>query len=161
MGLRLATVEDVRDALATVSRGHSDATDRQYVLRIKSLLGYAHKLGYTPFNAGATIKVRSESSHRGATLAKRIVSEVEVGLLIRAAPSKRDRVLLETAYAGGLRVSEIVALTWSAVFPRDEGRVQLSISGKGGKGRQVAARGRDADNCRFFNRATIHERESS
>jgi integrase len=49
----------------------------------------------------------------------------------------RDRVLLETAYAGGLRVSEIVALTWSDVLPRDEGRVQLSISGKGGKVRQV------------------------
>src|SRR5262245_37813453 len=45
----------------------------------KSLLGYAHKLGFTPFNAGATIKVRSDSAHRGATLAKRIVSEVEVG----------------------------------------------------------------------------------
>jgi site-specific recombinase XerD len=31
------------------------------------------------------------------------MSEVEVGLLIRAAPSKRDRVLLEVIYAGGLR----------------------------------------------------------
>ena len=56
---------------------------------------YAHALGYTPFNAGATIKVRSDASNRGATLAKRIMSEVEVSLLIRAAPSKRDRVLLE------------------------------------------------------------------
>jgi integrase/recombinase XerD len=137
MGLRSATVEDVRDALATVSRGHSDATARQYVLRIKSLLGYAHKLGYTPFNAGATIKVRSESSHRGATLAKRIVTETEVALLIRAAPSKRDRVLLEVAYAGGLRVSELVALAWADVLPRDEGRVQLNVLGKGGKVRQV------------------------
>ena len=117
--------------------GHSDATARQYVLRIKSLLGYAHKLGYTPFNAGATIKVRSESSHRGATLAKRIVSEVEVSLLIRAAPSKRDRVLLEVAYAGGLRVSELVALAWADVLPRDQGRVQLNVLGKGGKVRQV------------------------
>jgi integrase/recombinase XerD len=137
MGLRLAAVEDVRDALATVSRTHSDATGRQYVLRIKSLLGYAHKLGYTPFNAGATIKVRSESSHRGATLAKRIVSGVEVSLLIRPAPSKRDRVLLEVAYAGGLRVSELVALAWADVLPRDQGRVQLNVLGKGGKVRQV------------------------
>jgi hypothetical protein len=74
----------------------------------KSLLGYAHK----PFNARARIKVRS-GGNRGATLAKRIVSEVEVGLLIRPAPSKRDRVLLEVAYAGGLRVSEIVAVNWA------------------------------------------------
>jgi len=136
MGLRQATVEDVRDALAKHTQGVADTTARQYVLRIKSLLGYAHKLGFAPFNAGATIKVRSDAAHRGATLAKRIITEVEVGLLIRAAPSKRDRVLLEVAYAGGLRVSELVGLTWSDVLPRDE-RVQLSIVGKGGKVRQV------------------------
>ena len=93
-------------------------------------------LGYTPFNAGATIKVRSDAGNRGANLAKRIISEVEVGLLIRAAPSKRDRVLLEVIYAGGLRVSETVGLTWADVLPRDD-RVQLSILGKGGKVRQV------------------------
>jgi integrase/recombinase XerD len=106
------------------------------VLRIKSLLGYAHALGYTPFNAGATIKVRSDAGSRVANLAKHIISEVEVSLLIRAAPSKRDRVLLEVIYAGGLRVSEAVALTWGDVLPRDD-RVQLSITGKGGKVRQV------------------------
>jgi integrase/recombinase XerD len=45
-------------------------------------------------------------------------------------------VLLEVIYAGGLRVSETVALTWADVLPRDN-RVQLSILGKGGKVRQV------------------------
>jgi hypothetical protein len=69
------------------------------VLRVKSLLSYAYDLGYTPFNAGTTIKVRSDAAHRGAEFAKRIISEVEVGLLVRAAPSKRDRVLLEVIYA--------------------------------------------------------------
>ena len=135
-GLRVATVEGVRDALTSMSTDLSEASARQYVLRIKSLLGYAHALGYTPFNAGATIKVRSDASNRGANLAKRIMSEVEVSLLIRAAPSKRDRVLLEVIYAGGLRVSETVGLTWADVLPRDD-RVQLSILGKGGKVRQV------------------------
>jgi site-specific recombinase XerD len=135
-GLRAATVEDVRDAITSMSAGLSEASARQYVLRVKSLLGYAHALGYTPFNAAATIKVRSNAGNRGASLAKRIITEVEVGLLIRAAPSKRDRVLLEVIYAGGLRVSETVALTWADVLPRDA-RVQLSITGKGGKVRQV------------------------
>ena len=84
-------------------------------------------MGYTPFNAGATIKVRSDAGSRGANLAKRIISEVEVSLLFRAAPSKRDRVLLEVIYAGGVRVSETVALTWGDVLPRED-RVQLSIA---------------------------------
>jgi hypothetical protein len=56
-------------------------------------LAPAPKLGYTRFNAGTTVKVRSDIA-RGAALAKRIVRKVEMGLQIRAAPSKRDRVLL-------------------------------------------------------------------
>jgi integrase/recombinase XerD len=135
-GLRAATVEDVREALNRVTAGLAETTARQYVLRVKSLLGYANRLGYTVFNAGAAIKVKSDGPRRGAALAKRIVSEVEVGLLIRAARSKRDRVLLEVLYAGGLRVSEAASLTWADVLSRDE-RVQLSITGKGGFVRQV------------------------
>jgi integrase/recombinase XerD len=60
-GLRAATVEDVRDALGRITRDVSEGSGRQYLLRVKSLLGYAHRLGYAPFNAGATIKVRSDA----------------------------------------------------------------------------------------------------
>ena len=60
-----------------------------------------------------------------------------MAFLIRAAPSKRDRILIEVAHAGGLRVSEIVSLTWADVLPRENELVQLSIQGKGEKPRQV------------------------
>lgn len=132
--LRSATVEDVREALAAMTAGVAHSTANQYVLQIKSLLSYAHKLGYTPFNAGVTIKVRPDQSR--ASLAKRIISEVEVGLLIREANSKRDRVLLRVLYGGGLRVSEVVGLTWHDVIERGD-QVQLSITGKGNRVRQV------------------------
>jgi integrase/recombinase XerD len=135
-GLRRATVEDVRDALANMTTGLAETSARQCVLRCKSLMSYAHRLGYTLFDAGKPIKVRSDGAHRGARLAKRIISETEVALLIRAARGKRDRVLLETLYAAGLRVSEVVVLTWADVLPRDD-RVQLSVTGKGGFVRQV------------------------
>jgi integrase/recombinase XerD len=115
----------------------AETTGRQYVLRIKSLLGYAHRLGYITFNAGATIKVRSDARNRDATLAKRIISEIDVALLVRSARTKRDRVLLEVLYAGGLRVSEIVVLTWADVPERDKGQVPLSVLGEGGVVRQV------------------------
>src|SRR5262245_32483857 len=48
-----------------------------------------------------------------------------------------DRILIEVGYAGGLRVSELVSLTWSDVIERDGGRVQLSVLGKGHKRREV------------------------
>ena len=104
------------------------------MLRVKSLLSYGHKLGYMAFNAGVTIKVSPDQSRGG--LAKRIMSEVDVKLLIRAARSRRDRVILETLYAGGLRISELVALSWADVILRDD-KVQFSVTGKGGRTRQV------------------------
>jgi integrase/recombinase XerD len=120
--------------MGAITSGLSDATTQQYLLRVKSLLSYAHKLGYAPFNAGVTIKVKPDQSR--AQLAKRIISEMEVGLLIREAASTRDEVMLKTLYAGGLRVSEIVALSWADVIDR-ENKVQLSVTGKGGRVRQI------------------------
>ena len=50
--------------------------------------------------------------------------------------------MIEVIYAGGLRVSELVALTWSDVLPRDE-RVQLNHRRQGRQGAPgIVARGR-------------------
>jgi site-specific recombinase XerD len=131
--LRQATVEDVRDALTSITADYAASSARQAILRIKSLLSYGHRLGYLQFNAGVVIKVRSESR----SVAKRIVSEVEIGLLVRAARTRRDRILVEVGYGGGLRVSEIVGLSWADIIERPDGKVQLNVLGKGGKVRQV------------------------
>jgi site-specific recombinase XerD len=131
--LRRATVEDVRQALTTITDGLAPSSARQVVLRVKSLLSYGHRVGYLQFNAGAVIKVQAEAR----AVSQRIVSEVEIGLLVRSAPSRRDRILIEVGYAGGLRVSELVALTWADVIERDGGKVQLSVLGKGHKRREV------------------------
>jgi integrase/recombinase XerD len=131
--LRRATVENVRQALETITAGMASSSARQIVLRVKSLLSYGHRVGYLQFNAGGVIKAHAEAR----SVSQRIVSEVEIGLLVRAAPSRRDRILIEVGYGGGLRVSELVALTWSDVIERDGGKVQLSVLGKGHKRREV------------------------
>jgi integrase/recombinase XerD len=134
-GLRGSTIEDVRAALDIVAFGTSTSTAKQYVLRAKSLMTYAEKLGYMPFNAGAAIKVKSEGN-RGAELAKRIISETEVALLIRYTGNHRDKVMLQVLYASGMRVSELVGLNWGDLIARDR-QVQLNVLGKGDKLRQV------------------------
>lgn len=131
--LRTATIEDVRAAIDALGVGKAGSSKAQYAQRAKSLLSYAHRLGYVPFNAGAAIRVKGGTVDR----AKRIASETEIALVIRAAPTKRDRLLLQVGYAGGVRVSELVSLTWGDVLPREQERVQLSIVGKGGKLRHV------------------------
>lgn len=131
--LRTATVEDVREAIDMLGEGKAASSRAQYAQRAKSLLSYAHRLGYVRFNAGAAVRVKGGTVDR----AKRIASETEIALLIRAARNKRDRLLIEVGYAGGLRVSELVALSWADVLPRDNDRVQLSVLGKGDKLRHV------------------------
>ena len=107
----MATVEDVQAALE-VMRAKEDgsavkpATVNTYVAAVKSFLGFAHRVGFTRFNAAPLIKLKKAPRQ----IAQRILGEVEVAMLIRAARLGRDRLMLEVAYFGGLRVSELVSL---------------------------------------------------
>jgi site-specific recombinase XerD len=141
-GLRRATIDDVQTALEAVrvkvdGTPASAATINMHVAAVKALLGFAHQVGYTRFNVGPLIKLR-KSPRR---LAQRIVPEVDIYLLIRATADarhpERDRALFETAYYGGLRVSELAALSWGEIIPRENGEVQLAVIGKGDKPRHV------------------------
>jgi site-specific recombinase XerD len=109
------------------------ATVNTYVATVKSFLGFAHRVGFIRFNAGPLIKLKKAPRQ----IAQRILSEVEIAVLIRAAKTDRDRLMFDLAYFGGLRVSELVGLTWAQVIRRDSGEAQLSIVGKGSKGREV------------------------
>jgi len=109
------------------------ASVNTYVAAVKSFLGFAHRVGFTRFNAVPLIKLKKAPRQ----VAQRILGELEVRDLIKHAKPGRDRLMLQGAYFGGLRVSELVALTWSQVIRRDSGEAQLSIIGKGNKAREV------------------------
>lgn len=136
--LRSATVEDVQTALEALrakpgGSAVKPATVNTYVAIVKSLLGFAHRVGFTRFSAAPLIKLKRAPRQ----IAQRILGEVDIAMLIRAARPGRDRLLLELGYFGGLRVSELVSLTWAQVIRRDSGEAQLEIVGKGSKTRQV------------------------
>ena len=137
-GLRRATVEGVQAALEAMrvredGQPVKDATVNIYVGAVKSFLGFAHRVGYTRFNAAPFIKLKKAPRQ----VAQRILGELETRKLIDAANPGRDRLMLEVAYYGGLRVSELVSLTWAQVIERDSGEAQLEVVGKGDKARQV------------------------
>jgi site-specific recombinase XerD len=140
--LRQATIDDVQTALEAMrvkedGSPASAATVNTQVAAIKALLSFAHQVGYTRFNVGPLIKLR----HAPRKLAQRILPPEEIKLLIRATADsrhpERDRALFETAYYGGLRVSELASLTWSQVLRRETGEAQLAVIGKGDKDRHV------------------------
>ena len=108
------------------------ASQNRAVTAIKSLLSFAQDTGYTPFNAGAALKLRPARDG----LSQRILEEDQVGRLIEAAPAGRDQMLLRLLYVSGIRVSEACALRWRDAVPRQEGG-QVTVFGKGGKTRTI------------------------
>ena len=110
----------------------SDSARARKVKHAKSLLTFGHRLGYLPFNTGGVVKAPAIKE----TLAERIVTEADVHRLLALEPEPRNRVLLKLLYAAGLRISEVVGLTWRDCVVRD-GAGQINVYGKGGKTRVV------------------------
>ena len=138
-GLRKATVEDVREALdddhGRARRCHGAAVRAQG--QVVALLRRTRSATRpsTPASPSRSNPTRArpacQADHPGGRRR----------LLIRAARSRRDRVMIEVLYAGGLRISELVGLSWADVIERDD-KVQLSVTGKGGACARFCCRGR-------------------
>ncbi len=85
-------------------RGKSRNIIRPTARSLKSLLSFASKMGYLPFNVGAVIR-GPELEQR---LAERILSERQVFVLLEAVEDRpRGHALIRFLYNGGLRVSEL------------------------------------------------------
>jgi integrase/recombinase XerD len=99
---------------------------------IKSLFGFAQRVGYVHFNCTAPLRLPAVRDQ----LAQRIVPEASIHRMLAFTPPGRDHTLLRLLYASGLRLSEVAGLRWSDCTDREEGG-QLSVFGKGQKTRQV------------------------
>ncbi len=126
----LGDLQAFADALAQQELAPSSRV--RTLAAIKSLLAFGQRTGYLPLNVGAALKLPPKKDK----LAERILSETQVHRLLALEPSKRNQALLRLLYAGGLRVSELAALRWRDLQPRDDAG-QVTIFGKGGKTRVV------------------------
>src|SRR5215472_13817485 len=119
--------EEVRDyQVHLVSQGIAWATLNQVVSSLRFFYGVT--LGCKD------LPERIPYARRPKTLPV-ILSPEEVAAFLEAVPSRRDRVALTTAYATGLRASEVI---WLRIEDIDSCRMVIHVTnGKGGKQRNV------------------------
>jgi integrase/recombinase XerD len=115
------------------ARGLAPASQVRALAAVKSLLTFAHRIGYLPVNVGAAEKLPALKFK----LAERIVSRRIVAEVIAGEDKPRDRALVSLLYFGGLRVAEACGLRWRDVQARDGGAAQVTVYGKGSKTRAV------------------------
>lgn len=99
---------------------------------VKSILAFAHRIGYLAFDVGRALRMPSVRDN----LAQRILTEAEVRRMIALEPKSRNRVILLVLYASGIRVSELCTLTFADIQERTGG-CQLTVFGKRGKTRTI------------------------
>ncbi len=124
----LGDLQAFADSLGTLA----PASRARILGAVKSLLAFAYRLGYLPFDVGRPLRLPP----RRSDLAERILPEAAVQRLLALEVNPRNRVLLRLLYAAGLRVSELCGLVWRSVQPRDQAG-QVTVFGKGGKTRTV------------------------
>jgi integrase/recombinase XerD len=100
---------------------------------VKSLLSFAQRIGYIPFNVGVAVDLPKTKDK----LAERILDEEDVLRMIHREQKLRNHALLRLLYVAGARVSEVCGLRWRDVQPTAEETGQITVYGKGDKTRAI------------------------
>jgi site-specific recombinase XerD len=129
--LRAVTVGDVQ-AFVDSLNATAPASRARRISAVKSLLSFAHRIGFTTFNVGAPIRLPPVRN----TLAERILDEPAVLRMVHLETPARNHAMLRLLYGAGLRISEVCGLRWRDMVARGDAG-QVTVFGKGGKTRVV------------------------
>ena len=110
--VRLGELQDYADTLKHLA----SASQARTLATVKSLFGFAHRLGYVPFNVAAALRLPQVRQQ----LAARIMTEADTHRLIALEPDQRNRTLLTLLYGAGLRATEAAELRWRDLHERDD-----------------------------------------
>ncbi|MBV6489828.1 MAG: Tyrosine recombinase XerC [Fimbriimonadaceae bacterium] len=125
--LRTVTLGDVQAFADSICEMKSSSVARA-LAAIKSLMSFAHEIGYVQFNTGTALRLPTVRNRR----AERILTEEQVMRMLALTKTPRDHALLRLAYASALRISELASLSWSDLTERGDAG-QVSVMAKGGK----------------------------
>jgi integrase len=149
-GAHRETIFDYGDTPAVILRAVDGAvldtyrrTNAAGIPAARTLLGVALRDGVIPPTQAAALGIRpyrSRQKRDNAPVGRRLTA-MEVGLLrgapdLTTAPGRRDRAILDTLLFLGLRREEVGNLSL-ADFGTDDGRLVLTVKGKGGKRRKL------------------------
>ena len=127
--LRDASSSDISDYIISVSDYLSKRSQARLLSSLNSFFDYLVREGERKDNPSSAV----DSPKLGKYLPV-VLSVEEVRAILKAAPNKRDRAILEVLYGCGLRVSEVCSLKISEVYLKD---MFVKVMGKGSKERLV------------------------
>jgi site-specific recombinase XerD len=102
------------------------------IASIKSLYKRLRQSGLIDVNPAEFLRMPKITE----TLAERYLTPEQVDSIIAQAKSERDRIMMSLMYFTGMRVSEVVSLTWNKVQSTPMGAT-LAVKGKGDKTRYI------------------------
>lgn len=136
--LNLVTLNDVQGFADALERKHyAAATVSRRLSAVKSILSFGHKIGVLPVNSGLPVVLPKVEDN----LVERILTESQVLTMIAMEPNQRNKAMLRFLYATGVRVEELIQLTWRDLKPSCTGGGQVKVFGKGGATRVIAFSG--------------------
>ncbi len=126
--VRLVDLQQFADSLGKLA----PASRYRMLSAIKSLLAFAHRTGYLPFDVGRALRLPVVRDR----LAERILPEGDLQRILSMETGPRNRAILTLLYASGMRVSELCGLRWRDLQPNRDGG-QVTVLGKGGITRAI------------------------
>ncbi len=135
VGLRDVTIDTLRMFLGDLHDvGIAERSQARIVAGVRSFFHFMVMEGYLDANPSELLETPRIGVHLPEVLTVQEIDDMIAAVDMTKAEGQRDRAIIETLYGCGLRVSELVNLEISKVFP-DEG--YLVVSGKGNKERMV------------------------
>lgn len=126
-------IENVQGFVTMLAmKGYKPSTIKGKLNSIKSLFSFAFQVGFLPNNVSVLVK----SPHVNLRTASMRINHNQIKLMVDNAKTLRDKLIIKMLFLLGLRVSELLNITWSDFYQDSKG-IKVFIEGKGNKQRSL------------------------
>lgn len=131
--LQAITLEDLQVWRSQLTG--KDTTQKTAIAIVRSLFSFAVKVGYLRMSPAVMIETPPAPTKAHT---RRVLTQGNIERMVDACETDRESALIRCLYSSGARISEVLALRWQDVTPRDNGGAVLYIAdGKGHKDREA------------------------